>query len=139
MSQQRVPDTLGDRYGAPAGPARRRLVVSLVAVLGVLGLAVATWIGIGFARDPVQWKDVGYHVLGSDRVDVTFDVFMAPGRRAECTLHALSSQFAEVGVRTLVVEPVATPGQRVTESVSTAERAVTGVVDTCKPAKNPAN
>jgi len=24
-------------------------------------------------------------------------VFMAPGTRAQCTLHALSSQFAEVG------------------------------------------
>jgi hypothetical protein len=131
VTQQAVPDLLGDRCGAPTRPARRRLLVTLVAVLGVLGLAVATWIGIGLAREPVQWTDVGYHVQGSDQVDVTFDVFMAPGARAQCTLHALNSQFAEVGVRTVMIEPATTRGQRLTESVATAERTVTGVVNTC--------
>jgi hypothetical protein len=135
MTKQMVPDALGDRYGAPTGPVRRRLLVALVAVLAVLGLAAATWIGIGVARDPVQWKDVGYLVLGSDRVDVTFDVFMAPGTRAQCTLRALNSQFTEVGVRTVTIESATTRGQRLTESVSTAERAVTGVVDTCARAE----
>ena len=138
MSQETAPDLLGDRYGAPAGPVKRRLLVTLVAVLGAVGLAVATWIGIGVARDPVQWTDVGYRVLGSDRVDVTFDVFMAPGTTARCTVHALNSQFAEVGVRTIMIEPATTRGQRRTESVATAERAVTGVVDSCVRAKSPA-
>src|SRR5690606_15851816 len=58
------------RYGpAPRRGARRRRVVTLW-LLGLAGLAVALWIGMGAARTPVNWQDVGFSIDGAESVEV---------------------------------------------------------------------
>ena len=119
------------RYG-PAPTARtttwRRL--GLV-VLVLAALAVLSWVGIATLRDPVQWRDVGYHVNGATSIDVTFDVTKSTSATATCRVRALSQSYAEVGVTDVPVGPGTTSTQRVTVTVPTSETAVTGTVQTC--------
>jgi hypothetical protein len=105
---------------------RAALVVLVLAALGVLA-----WIGIHTLRDPVQWRDVGYHVNGATSVDVTFDVTKSPSASATCHIHALSQTFAEVGVQDVPVGPGTTSTQRLTVTLPTSELAVTGTVVAC--------
>jgi hypothetical protein len=103
-----------------------------MAVLGAAGVAGAVWIGLGTGSPPVQWEDVGYVVRGPERVDVTFRVVKDPGATATCTLTALSTSYAEVGVVTTTVGPAAQRVVETTVPVATQELAVTGVVDRCE-------
>lgn len=125
-------DPIAGRYG-PVRTARGRRGIVVAAVLGgALVVALLVWIGAGLLRDPVQWRDVGFVVQGADRVEVTFDVVKDPAATAECTIHALSSSFAEVGVISTTVGPAPDRVERHTVTVATSELAVTGVVDSCR-------
>ncbi|HEY0118514.1 MAG TPA: DUF4307 domain-containing protein [Cellulomonas sp.] len=119
------------RYG-PAPTTRTTLWRRLgLAVLVLAAVAVLTWLGITTLRDPVQWRDVGYHVNGSTSIQVTFDVTKATSASATCRVHALSEAYAEVGVMDVPVGPGTTTTQRVTVTIPTSETAVTGTVQTC--------
>ncbi|MCL3862554.1 DUF4307 domain-containing protein [Actinotalea sp. K2] len=120
------------RYGPPADPrARRRNVVTLWA-LGLLGLAATLWIGYGAAMTPVTWKDVGFRVVDDGTIEVTYDVIrLDPSDTVHCTLEALNSQYAQVGVLEARVDPAEDRVQRLTSTLFTTERAVTAVVELC--------
>jgi hypothetical protein len=120
------------RYG-PEPTARTRLWRRLgLAALILVALAVLVWLGVGTLRDPVQWRDVGYHVNGSTSIDVTFDVTKATGATATCRVEALSDNYAQVGVQDVEVGPGAQATQRVTVTLPTSQVAVTGTVRTCR-------
>ncbi len=120
------------RYGrAPRPGARRRRVVALWA-LAAAGLAVAVWLGLGAARTPVNWQDVGFTLNGSESVEVVFEVSrIDPSVPVECRLQALNHQHAQVGVRTVSLPPSDEPVHRLSAVVDTSEAAVTGLVDRC--------
>ncbi len=120
------------RYG-PEPTSRTRLAHRLgLAALVLAALAVLTWVGIGTLRDPVQWRDVGYHVDGATSIDVTFDVTADPDATATCRVEALSASYAQVGVTDVEVAPGPTSTRRMTVTIPTAERAVTGTVRSCR-------
>ena len=120
------------RYG-PEPTSRTRLAARLgLAALVLAALAVLTWVGIGTLRDPVQWRDVGYHVRGATSIDVTFDVTKDPAATATCRVEALSASYVQVGVTDVEVAPGTTSTQRVTVTIPTAETAVTGTVRSCR-------
>ena len=124
--------TPAGRYGSP--PTARALTwrrAGLV-VLVLAALAVLAWVGIGTLRDPVQWRDVGYHVNGATSIDVTFDVTKSTSASATCRVRALSQSYAEVGLADVPVGPGTTSTQRLTVTVPTSELAVTGTVQTCR-------
>lgn len=89
------------------------------------------WLGYETMRDPVQWKPVGFSVKGPERIDVTFDVTKDTDATVTCTVVALSSGYAEVGVRTVTLGPSAHRTERYTTTVATQELAVTGEVNLC--------
>lgn len=126
-----APRRPADRYGDRPPVSRRRVVLGLGAV-AVAFTAWVVWAGLGAADRDVRWNDVGYQVLGDDAVDVTFDVVMEPGTVARCTVTALSSGFATIGIASVDVGPAAEQVVRTTTTVRTQERAVTGVVDECR-------
>ncbi|GEL94919.1 DUF4307 domain-containing protein [Cellulomonas composti] len=117
------------RYG-PERSRRSPALIAAIAVAVVVGLVVVTWLAIGAARDPVQWKDVGFVVHDAGSVEVTFEVTKASDATATCRVQALSQSYAEVGVVDVEVGPGAR-SQRVTTTVPTAELAVTGTVESC--------
>jgi hypothetical protein len=119
------------RYG-PAPSARRRVLARVgMAVLAALAVVTAVWIGVRNGSAAVTWDDVGYSVQGPDSVDVTFRVTKDPGATVSCTVTALSTSYAQVGVVDVVVGPADARTVERTVPVATQELAVTGLVDRC--------
>ena len=132
MSQTWAARTPAGRYGPSPSPRRRLLARAGMAALGLAAVATAVWIGIGAGSVPVTWDDVGYSVRGPEAVEVTFRVTKDPAATVSCTVTALSTSYAEVGVVDVTVGPAEQPTVERTVPVATQELAVTGVVDRCE-------
>ncbi len=119
------------RYG-PDPEERSRVPWLVTVVLSALVAAVVVaWVGIGALRDPVLWKDIGFSVRGPDTIAVTFEVTKDPDATATCRVRGLSQSYAEVGVKTVQIDPGARI-QRVTVVIPTSELAVSGTVSGCE-------
>jgi hypothetical protein len=123
-------EALDDRYGR----TRRRMTprgwtALLVAVVAVT-VALAWWAAAAGVEE-VTWKDASYSVKDATSTRIVFDVTMAPGTTAVCTVRALNAGFAEVGLVDVVVGPSAAQTVRVTAQIPTSETAVTGTVKAC--------
>lgn len=123
------------RYG-PEPTARTRLARRLgLAGLVLAAVAVLVWLGIGALRDPVQWRDVGFHVDGATSIDVTFELTKDTDAAVRCRVEALSASYAQVGVLDTTIGPGTARTQRVTVTIPTSETAVTGTVRGCQLAE----
>lgn len=122
-----------DRYGARRTAPPRRLVVALLAALGLVGVGVAAWLGLRVGVVPVDWHDIGFRVEGDELVEVTFDVTRSdPSRPASCVVEALNGSHAQVGVVTVDVAASDATRVRLTTPVRTSELAVSGTVRSCR-------
>jgi len=119
------------RYGPERSRSRTWTFVGIGALVALV-VAAVWWVGGGALEDPVQWKDVGFHVSDASSTDVTFDVTKAKDATASCRVRALSQSYAEVGVKTVDVGPSDADTQRVTVTIPTAELAVSGTVQDCQ-------
>lgn len=122
-----------DRYGARRTGAPRRLVVALLALLGLAGVGLAAWLGLRVGVVPVDWHDVGFRIEDDELVEVTFDVTRSdPSRPASCVVEALNESHAQVGVVTVDVAASEATRVRLTTPVRTSELAVSGTVRSCR-------
>jgi len=96
-------------------------------------VAVAAWVGLRMADQPVRWRDVGYSVDSPFAATTTYDVFLYTDEQVLCHVRALNVQFAEVGAAEQRVDPANGAQQRFTTPVTTTETANTVVVDSCAP------
>lgn len=120
------------RYEPVPDERRRRAGRAALWGLGAIGVAGALWIGVGAARTPVTWTDVGFTIDGADRVEVVFEVArIDPSVPVRCTVEALNQQYAQVGLVEVDVPPATATAVRTSTVVRTSEQAVTGIVDTC--------
>ena len=120
------------RYGPPPDPRRRRRTVAALVALGVLGVALVVWLGLGMAQVPVRWAQVGFRIDGAESVEVTYEVTrLDPSMAVECRVEAQNASHAQVGVLVVEVPPATEPTVRRTTTVRTSETPVTGVVDEC--------
>lgn len=122
---------LAARYGTARSSSRRTLWTTLLILGGAVFLAIIVWAGMSFSNAPVTWKDLGYSVKDSSEVEVSFTVSTEPGNATRCTVEALNSRYAQVGVLDVDIPPADVGTTRHTVTVSTQELAVTGIVDTC--------
>ena len=124
------------RYGPEPSPSTRRRNVIAIWAVGVIGLAVVIWLGLGMSRTPVTWQDVGFRIDGDGAVEVTYDVVRPdPSVAVECRLPALNVGHAQVGVLDVHVPPAADTVVRLTTTIRTSEQAVTAVVESCRVAE----
>jgi ABC-type glycerol-3-phosphate transport system substrate-binding protein len=118
-----------DRYGSRPGRRAARTAALVLAL--VAALVAAAWFGLR-STPPIQGHDVAFRVLGDDAVEVTFDVSRTdPARPATCRVEALNASHAQVGVVTVDVPGSEHARVRLTTTVRTSERAVTGTVTAC--------
>jgi len=120
------------RYGPPPDPRRRRRGVVALALLGLAGVALVVWLGLGMASAPVSWAQVGFRIAGAESVEVTYDVTRPdPSIGVECRVEAQNRSHAQVGVVVVEVPPASQGTVRLSTPVATSETAVTGFVDEC--------
>lgn len=104
-------------------------------ILGVLAMALAigyiAW--ASFTTDTIRGKNVGFNVLSSEAIEITFDVAKPQDMTVVCTLDALNTNYAQVGTRDVEIGPAEQFEQRFTTEIRTTETAVTAVVESCVP------
>ncbi|WP_194902687.1 DUF4307 domain-containing protein [Quadrisphaera sp. INWT6] len=122
-----------DRYGDP-GPLRRRLRLAVVVGLAVALSAWAVWAGLGLATDRIDAQEQSFDVVDDSKVVVVFSVAKRADQDVVCTVEALSSTSARVGVQQVPVGADAGATSVQTVTVLTQQRATTGVVKGCAPA-----
>lgn len=104
----------------------------VVGSIGItLGVIASVWFGLS-ATKGLSWSDAGHEVVSDSQVSVTFDVTNQGGKPVSCTLEALDLSHGQVGVVTVDLPASDYTTTRYTRSVSTATRATTGTVDSCR-------
>jgi hypothetical protein len=124
-----------DRYGsagrAPrSGSGRGRKVAIGVALAGAVA-AVGWYTAVQQQSSPVDYDDIGFHVVDAEHVDAKFQVHMPPGTRAVCTVDALSPSYAQVGTLDVEVGPVDTRTSAYEVTIGTSEEATAATVVGC--------
>ena len=128
------------RYGRRREPRphrwwRRTLFAVLVAGVLLAGTAVALTLGQQYGTGrPYGATVVQFHDITDSQVVVEFTVVVPEGETAVCAVRARNSAGAEVGREEVRVDPP--PGERqprVTHTLNTTERPVTGEVQRCWP------
>jgi hypothetical protein len=121
------------RYGRSARSAGRTRWIAIAAgVAFVLVFGAWLWWG-GLLEAPAQFeaRDVGHEIVSPSEVLVTWQFTVDPGTPATCALQALNEQFGIVGWVVVDLPPSDDLTRRVTETIRTAEPAVTGLIYRC--------
>lgn len=121
------------RAGGTAMPtmSRKGLIWSGLGVAALI--AIAAWFGLSQANDPVRWADVGFTAEIPTEASATYNVYLYTDASADCTVRALNTNFAEVGVATQHVDRADGAEQQITTKIVTTEQATTATVNYCVP------
>jgi hypothetical protein len=122
---------LAGRYGTRGRP---RWLWPLLAVVGIgIGITWAAW--AAFQPHAVTATLYGYKVVNAHHVTVTLDVRRHdPALAVRCTAYAQAKDHETVGEKTVDVPPGERESTRITISLETERRAVTGLLRTCESA-----
>ena len=119
---------LSDRYGTRGRP---RWLWPVVAVVGVaIGVLAAAW--VAFQPRPVTGQVYGYDVVDDRHVAITVTVHRPEPVTARCTVYAQAHDHSIVGEKTVMLPAGDRKNTRVTITVETERRAVTGVLRMCE-------
>lgn len=124
-------DLIRERYGRVKRANPRTLII-IALVVAVVGLGLMVWIGWGFSQPQATSKVISFNVVDAGTTTVHFQVNKPVDATAECDVEALSTGFAEVGVKTVSVGPADTETVTLFEEVNTSEIATTVVIDDCR-------
>jgi hypothetical protein len=123
-----------ERYGRRSKPGRRPWIVLAVVLVAALCLGFIGWVTI-LERPHVTFEDIGFNVRSPAQVEVTFDVGFHGGTTSGiCTVQALNELGTEVGREDVVIRAGAHNPIRTVVSLTTSERATTGLVQACTKA-----
>lgn len=122
------PELMAQRYGRRSS---RRATVVVAGIAALLVLAWVVWQAVALTGNTATSENVAVEIVDPGRVDVTFSVITDPGTTVSCRVRAVSSTFAEVGVREVTLGPVEERVTTVTVQVSTVEEATSGEVLGC--------
>lgn len=125
------PELIRARYGRVrrANPGALRIAG---VVLAAVAVAVMVWIGVGFSKDQATSQVFSFNVVDAGLTTLHFEVSKPAASTAECVLEALSTGFAQVGVKTVTIGPAASDTVTLFEEIRTSERATTAVIDHCR-------
>ncbi|KJK13633.1 TetR family transcriptional regulator [Terrabacter sp. 28] len=113
-------------------PAPGQLKWWVVGAVGILaGVALAIWFGLSATLGQPSWQTLGYKVVSDQQVRVDFEVYRPGGTALTCTVEALARDFSPVGTSSVRVPASADETTRMSATLRTTSRAVTGQVKTC--------
>ena len=131
---QRDTSVLDDRYGRPPGAKKRQRLIGWI-VGGAFALVFCAWV-VWAALDTVgpaalDVRDTAHAVVDDRTVEVTFELSVATGTTTWCAVQGLNDTFAVVGWRVVEIPPSEQRTRSLTETVTTTERASTGLIYRC--------
>ncbi|MHA3837461.1 DUF4307 domain-containing protein [Terrabacter sp. AAH1] len=113
-------------------PAPGQLKWWVIGAVGILaGVALAIWFGLSATLGQPSWQTLGYKVVSDQQVRVDFEVYRPGGTALTCTVEALARDFSPVGTSSVRVPASADETTRMSATLRTTSRAVTGQVKTC--------
>jgi hypothetical protein len=126
-----VQDEVVARYARSSGlSGRARIALGAAGVIALTG--VVSYIGLRQATPTLTATVLGYQVSSDHSVDVRFQVDNRDsGRQATCTVRARAYNGDEVG-RLDVPVPAGPQTQRLTATIKTSSRAISGEVLDCR-------
>ncbi len=118
---------LSTRYGTRS----RRPWIFPLAVAIAIAVAVVWVIWVATADKPFQARVYGYEVTGEHATTVKLDIHRPEPVKLECTVYAQADDHSIVGEKTLTIPASPKKTIRLTTSISTERKAVTGVLKGC--------
>ena len=124
---------LDERYGrAPGARRRERWIVITAAVLfAAIFTAWVVWAGLDNGQGSLDARDIGHRLVDDRTVDVTWEVSVTAGTEVSCALQAQNEAHGIVGWKIVDLPASDTYTRQFTETVRTAQRAVTGLIYRC--------
>lgn len=123
-------DLIHARYGRVRRANPRSLRILAIA-LSAIALGLMVWIGLGLTKAQASSQIISFNVVDSGLTTLHFEVTKPAEDTAECVLEALSTGFAQVGVKTVTIGPAETDTVTLFEEIKTSELATTAVIDHC--------
>lgn len=125
--------TLDARYGrTPADRRRQRWIIIVAAVVfAAIFTAWVVWAGLDNGQGSLDARDIGHRLVDDRTVNVTWEVSVAAGTTVSCALQAQNAAHGIVGWKIVELPASDTYTRRFTETVRTAQRAVTGLIYRC--------
>jgi hypothetical protein len=121
---------LDDRYGRRPRPAWLWPVVAAIGV--TIGVAWAAWVAL--QPRPVTAVLHGYDVTSDTSITLTLQIYRSEPIAVTCDVYAQARDHSIVGERTVRFAATARKTVRETVTLTTVQRAVTGVLKLCQPA-----
>ena len=124
---------LDARYGRTAGGRRReRWIVIVAAVLfAAIFTAWVVWAGLDNGQGSLDSRDIGHRLVDDRTVSVTWEVSVSAGTEVTCALQAQNEAHGIVGWKIVDLPASDTYTRQFTETLRTAQRAVTGLIYRC--------
>jgi hypothetical protein len=127
-----APD-LAARYGRTPRARRRTLAIGISAAVAVAVVVIlwVVWAGLDSASPTVDAQDIGYSRISDDQVEVRWQLTVAPGHEAWCTVKALDEHFEIVGWKTVHIPASDRELRAFAETVRTVSPFNTGLISKC--------
>lgn len=123
-------DLIQQRYGR-VRRANSKVLINVGIGVSLVALVLFIWIGWGLAKPQATARVFSFNVVDSGLTTLHFEVTKPAEARAECLVEALSTGFAQVGVKTVEVPPGPSESTPLFVEINTSELATTAVVDHC--------
>ncbi|MET1051561.1 MAG: DUF4307 domain-containing protein [Mycetocola sp.] len=124
---------LDDRYGRSRERRTRdrRIGWTVGGAFALVFLAWVVWAGLDAVGAGIDVRDTAHAVENDRTVTVTFELSVDAGTETMCAVQALNDTFAVVGWKVIGVPASDQRTRTVTETVTTVEKASTGLIYRC--------
>lgn len=123
-------DTLDDRYGRRASPARRWLI-ALGVIVAVLVVGAFAWMTVQGALNDVDSDTTAFEIVDEHSVLLGFQITSPPGSAVACAIEAQDEEHGVVGWRVVEYEASDLHARAFREMIPTTAEATTGFVNSC--------
>jgi hypothetical protein len=122
------------RYRGRSPEQNRRGVMVGAAVMVLLMLGFAVWMGVRESLKAAHWQDGTFSAVDDGTARLEFTVTTTPGRRIVCSVQMLNPGLTEVGRKDVTVGPSQEKVIKATATIPTFERASSGKIRGCAEA-----
>jgi hypothetical protein len=125
---------LDARYGRTPRARRRTLLIGIGSAIAVAVIVLlwVVWAGLDVASPAVNVQDIGYQRISDREVRVRWQLTVAPGHQAVCTVKATDEHFEIVGWKTVHIPASDQEVRAFSTTVRTVSPFNSGLISQCR-------